>query len=298
MINWNVLENNDDDEEDRLYSLNTNKYKSSIDWNSLENENYFQKNFNNMISDPAKIKSNVSNILNTKKQEKPITQKISMIDSTSSMNEKDLTQQKYESEANTDTNLFSQIGKNIENIWLSLINSPSQAIRYSTDTERVAYPSLSGKPTSINKNTPKEVVLAYQAQDNNRNDDVSESSNELPKINLDGENSKTEQTNTQNIKQPVLYNLDVENNVNENLNNYKDAFGELELNPIQRELSKSIEKNEEKITSNVNQISNPILRKTAQLFPSVTNSLIGAGLSAFNPGLRYGLFYIECSRVL
>lgn len=280
MINWNVLENNDDDEEDRLYSLNTNKYKSSIDWNSLENENYFQKNFNNMISDPAKIKSNVSNILNTKKQEKPITQKISMIDSTSSMNEEDLTQQKYESKANTDTNIFSQIGKNIENIWLSLINSPSQAIRYSTDTERVAYPSLSGKPTSINKNTPKEVVLAYQAQDNNRNDDVSESSNELPKINLDGENNKTEQTNNENVKQPVLYNLDVENNVKEDLNNYKDAFGELELNPIQRELSKSIKKNEEKIASNVNQISNPILKKTAQLFPSVTNSLIGAGLSA------------------
>ena len=251
-------------------------------------------------------------------------------------------------EANSDTNLFSQIGKTVENAWVGAVKGITEFFKTTTDSDRVPKPSLNGQIQSINKNTPKEVVMAYQAEQQNENNPITENNltnnrtitdtnhknalvgllnvisepilpainsdskreqqitentsiennlstknnlrNNLPTINLD---SERQQQSTGN--KPILFNLDVNNTTSESLNNYKDAYGELELNAVQRDLTKATKEQQEKIASNTNKISNPLLKKVSSLLPSMSNSLVGAGLSAVHPGLRNELFYAKCS---
>lgn len=204
---------------------------------------------------------------------------------------------KYAKEANSDTNLFSQIGKTVENAWVGAVNGITEFFRTITDTDRVPKPSLNGQVQSINKNTPKEVVMAYQAEQQNKDNPTIEnnSTNNLPTINLDSERQQQTTENASTENKPILFNLDVNNTTAKSLNNYKDAYGELELNAVQRDLTKVTREQQEKIASNTNKISNPLLKKVSSLLPSMSNSLVGAGLSAVHPGLRNELFYAKCS---
>lgn len=186
-------------------------------------------------------------------------------------------EKKYIEEANTDTNIFSQIGKTIENAWLGAVSGVSNFIKYITDDDRLSYaPKLSN---SINKNVPKEVVMTYQAQKNGTL--------------LDKENEEIN-TNEENIRKPLYMNLDIKNDTSQ-IEEYNDAYGDIELNVAQRELSKSVLQQQEKIASNSNQISNPILKKISELAPSMSNSLVGAGLSAINPGLGMSYFMLSAA---
>ena len=213
------------------------------------------------------------------------------------MNSIEAENNKYVKEANSDTNLFFQIGKTVENAWVGAVNGITEFFRTITDTDRVPKPSLNGQVQSINKNTPKEVVMAYQAEQQNKDNPTIEnnSTNNLPTINLDSERQQQTTENASTENKPILFNLDVNNTTAKSLNNYKDAYGELELNAVQRDLTKATREQQEKIASNTNKISNPLLKKVSSLLPSMSNSLVGAGLSAVHPGLRNELFYAECS---
>ena len=87
----------------------------------------------------------------------------------------------------------------------------------------------------------------------------------------------------------------VENKLDTTIDGYTDVYGDLELNGLQRNLSKTIQEGQKKIASNTNQIDNPILKKTSELLPSTANSLVGAGISAVNPYLGMSYFIISAS---
>ena len=79
------------------------------------------------------------------------------------------------------------------------------------------------------------------------------------------------------------------------LNEAKDAFGNVEINGLRRDLSKSIAEDQNKIASNINEIDTPWIKKIAELAPSIGNSLVGAGLHLINPYLSMSYFIISAS---
>ena len=237
------------------------------------------KKTNNILTNMQKLDEEVKRKQYEKEIESTIKKEPETIENINTENLSE-EEKKYIEEANSDTNIFSQIGKTIENAWLGAVSGVSNFIKYITDDDRFSNaPKLSN---SINKNVPKEVVMAYQAQENGTL---------INKENTKNEETKTDNTVEENVRKPLYMNLDVENNVSDVIDEYKDTYGDIELNVAQRELSKSVNEQQEKIASNSNKIANPILKKLSELLPSMSNSLIGAGLSAVHPGLRNELFH-------
>ena len=200
---------------------------------------------------------------------------------------------KNASEANSDTNIFSQIGKNIENLWLGTISGVKEFARYLTNPNHTSTQEAElSSGIENNRNIPKGVSTSYKAEKKNKDDQLifnaQERKTPLIKLYLDKED---EQKANENIL------LDNENakNLNSTLDEYRNNQGELELNPVQRNLSNSIANDQAKIASNTNKISNPILKKTSELLPSTGNSLAGAGISMINPYLGMSYFIISAS---
>ena len=196
-------------------------------------------------------------------------------------------------EANSDKNILSQIGKNIENLWLGAIGGAKELVRYITNPNHTKEQETE-LTTSLenNRNIPNIVSASYKAQNKQKESqlliNVQEQKTPLVKLYLDKEDEK-------NINDNTILKGEKAENLENTLNEYRDVRGDLELNPIERNLSESIANDQSKISSNINQISNPILKKTAELLPSTGNSLVGAGISMVNPYLGMSYFVISAS---
>lgn len=354
MLNWNVLERNQEDEEENQININTNVQSKGIDWDSLENSNNFfdTSEFSNMITDTTEIKNNITNILNSKPKEEVKEKKvvniepeeneiqseeieqpeqleqeieveeIPEVETPASENTKEavnvlmnnrkptnlMTKQEKEAEqvakmetaenikeANSDTNFFSQIGKAIENLWLGTVSGIKEFGRYITGSnhtkEQEAVLLARGQN---NENAPNIVNDLYKVQENKEGtqliQNVQDSNNKKsPIIELHLEKDDNLNENIVSLSEKT------QNNLEDTINEYKDAYGDLEINQVQRNLSKSIQEDQIKIAENSNKISNPIVKKISELLPSTGNSLLGAGLSMINPYLGMSYFMISAS---
>ena len=196
-------------------------------------------------------------------------------------------------EANSDKNILSQIGKNIENLWLGAIGGAKELVRYITNPNHTKQQETElTVGLENNRNIPNIVSASYKAQNKQKESqlliNVQEQKTPLVKLYLDKENEK-------NINDNTILKGEKAENLENTLDEYRDVRGDLELNPIERNLSESIANDQSKISSNINQISNPILKKTAELLPSTGNSLVGAGISMVNPYLGMSYFVISAS---
>lgn len=188
-------------------------------------------------------------------------------------------------QANSDKNLFSQFGKMIENFWLGITSGTKEIAKETTKTSynnKQENELLAGP----NPNVPDIVKEEYKYQIN-ENDLLKRKMNQ--KVNA----TSLFKINTNTLTQQPLLKGDTAQSIDNELNQYKDAFGDLELNPVTRNLSKSIAQDQNKIATNVNEIDNPIIKKVSELAPSAGNSLAGAGISMVNPYLGMSYFMIS-----
>lgn len=188
-------------------------------------------------------------------------------------------------QANSDKNLFSQFGKMIENFWLGITSGTKEIVKETTQTSynnKQENELLAGS----NPNVPDIVKEEYKYQIN-ENDLLKQKMNQ--KVNA----TSLFKINTNTLTQQPLLKGDTAQSIDNELNQYKDAFGDLELNPVTRNLSKSIAQDQNKIATNVNEIDNPIIKKVSELAPSAGNSLAGAGISMVNPYLGMSYFMIS-----
>lgn len=265
--------------------MNNNIDTKSEDTTIIEQEQSEQNN-DNIASEQQREAVNV--MLNGNKHSKLLTNQ--------EKEQQELTKQQAiqnAEEANSDTSILSQIGKNIENLWLGSVSGVKEFVRYLTNPNHTSTQEADlSSGIENNKNIPKEVTTSYKAEKNQENSQMvinaQERKTPLIKLYLDKEDEQKANDN-------ILLNTETAKNLDSSVNEYKDSRGELELNPIQRELSKSIANDQTKIASNINQISNPILKKTAELLPSTGNSLTGATLSLVNPYLGMSYFIISAS---
>lgn len=198
-------------------------------------------------------------------------------------------------EANSDTNFFSQIGKTIENLWLGAVNGVKEFGRYISglnhSKEQEAVLLARGQN---NKNAPSIINDLYKAQENKEGtqliQNVQNNNKKSPIIEL-----RLAKDNTLNENIDVPLSEQTQNNLENMVNEYKDAYGDIEINSVQRNLSKSIQEDQIKIAENSNKISNPFMKGLSELLPSTGNSLVGAGLSMINPYLGMSYFMISAS---
>lgn len=212
-----------------------------------------------------------------------------------------LTNQQLAKETNSDKNLFSQIGKNIENLWLGGVSGILEFMRYITNPnhtksqETILTSGLSAKSNNI----PEEIGLLYENDLNKKDDDLLINSQRkkdiLIPIYLNGESAGNVGNVKEQTNKTLIQDKAVENKLDTTIDEYTDVYGNLELNGLQRNLSEMIQEGQNKIASNTNQIDNPILKKTSELLPSTANSLVGAGISAVNPYLGMSYFIISAS---
>ena len=196
-------------------------------------------------------------------------------------------------EANSDTSILSQIGKNIENLWLGSVSGVKEFVRYLTNPNHTSTQEAElSSGIENNRNIPREVSTTYRAEKNQENSQMlinaQEKKTPLIKLYLDKEDEQKANDN-------ILLDDTTAKNLDSTLNEYRNNQGEIELNPVQRTLENSIAEDQTKIASNTNKISNPILKKTSELLPSTGNSLTGAGLSMINPYLGMSYFIISAS---
>lgn len=261
--------------------LQENNYKTELE--NKKTNNIFQQN----DLEPSK-KDITDVVLNKKKPESLMT------------NEEKLQQQKHQeqvkqisNETNSDKNPFSQLGKTIENFWLGITSNAKAAANYITDSQHSKEQEielLSGSKDLASQVYKDEISNGRNtlSKAQKRNVDLRQNLNSLQNNdNLSWTNKK----NTLNTP----YNNYIEQNLTNELNSKRDAYGDIELSPLQRELSKSIADEENKIATNTNKIENPIIKKISELAPSTSNSLFGAGLSMINPYLGMTYFMISAS---
>ena len=201
-----------------------------------------------------------------------------------------LEQQEYNKMSNSDKGLFSQLGKLAETIWLSFTSGGKRVAKTATDVE-------------YNKNQEASLLAG-----NNKNvSDIVEQNYINQEFGTPIENKAVKNIENENYslfrftpgyekfqnKTSKKISQETQNKINQDVNSYKNAYGEIDLNPLQLELEKSINEDTQKINTNINEISNPVIKKVAELTPSTVNSLIGAGLSHVNPLL--GLSYFTTS---
>ena len=258
--------------------------------NELNNSNKSNIPIQNDSSNQDISKSEITNVILNKQKPKAL------------MSDEEKKQQlveqeqakKIAEETNSDKNPFSQLGKVIENFWLGITSNAKAAINYITDAQHTKEQEnvlLAG-----NKN------IASQVYKNEQNKGINliqnaQNKNIALNNNLEGLKNNNNLAWTSNNKN----NLDTPNNENiqrtltNELNSYRDTYGDIELSPLQRELSKSIAEDQNKIATNANKIENPIIKKVSELAPSSANSLLGAGLSMINPYLGMTYFMISAS---
>lgn len=203
-----------------------------------------------------------------------------------------LAQEEYASKTNSDKNWFSQFGKVGENALLGGINGLLQATKVVTDLD---YQNKTQEATLLaanNPNIPEAVRKEYQNQNYNTPlERKIKQQKDNEKFSLIRFTPEYQQAN-QNIEKTVPQ--EIKTNVNDSVKQYTNQYGEIELNPLQLQLEKTINENNQKINNNVNEIDNFALKKIAEVVPSAANSLTGAGLSAINPMLRTSIFYYIC----
>lgn len=250
-----------------------------IDNSQNINTNIEENNSNEIETEESKKRKEIFNVVANGK--KP----------TNLMTEQEKEQQKYQEEqnqkniqeANSDKNFFSQIGKAIENLWLGIVGGGETAAYYAVNpnhTKQQELNLLAGKRDDI-------VVNEYINQLNEDKVNILKNIQKNKSPNINTTLKKEELRPVEN----TIYTPKISNELNE----ARDAFGDIEINGLRRDLSKSIAENQNKIVSNVNKIDNGLIKKIAELAPSAGNSLAGAGLSMINPYLGMSYFVISAS---
>lgn len=199
-----------------------------------------------------------------------------------------LAQEEYASKTNSDKNWFSQFGKVGENALLGGINGLLQATKVVTDLD---YQNKTQEATLLaanNPNIPETVKMEYINQNYNtpleRNVKQQMDNERFSLIRFTPEYQQANQNMENAIPQ------ELKTNVNDSVKQYTNQYGEIELNPLQLQLEKAINENNQKINNNVNEIDNFALKKIAEVIPSATNSLVGAALYQVNPFLSIAYF--------
>lgn len=192
-------------------------------------------------------------------------------------------------ETNADKNPLSQLGKAIENFWLGITSGGKSAAYYATNTNH----TKEQENELLANNKGGIANLEYKAQLNNPDLSLIKNNNTAgnnPLIYQKSTLANTSQDNTLDfIRDEDKQRIDKE------LDEHKDAFGELELNHLRRELSNSILEDQNKIADNINRIDNRLIKKIAELTPSAGNSFAGAGLSVINQYLGMSYFIVSAS---
>ncbi len=264
--------------EDNIQNVKNN-YADTI----TESQSAIETNIKDTSAKDTLKKDRYNFIVNGKKPENLMTE--------DELNQKEQEKQ-LELMANTDKNPLSQIGKIIENMWLGIASNAKAAVNYIADSQHTKKEEallLAGKNDivseaykweNINKNSPMNT--------NKTTTQVNKPSDANSILAIDKLN--------QNHKNNFLFDeKELQNKLTAKVDETRDIYGDIELNPLNRELSKSIAADQEKIATNALQIENPIMKKVAELAPSSGNSLFGAGISALNPYLGMTYFMISAA---
>ena len=261
-----------------LIDRNQNKENSTITINNANND--IETEQNEFFNKNSKERWNViarGNKLSSLKTEEEIQQENA--------------QKEFASRADSDKNILSQLGKFFENFWLGGVNGLMQATKVATDVE---YENKNQESTLLagnNSNIPEVVTQEYKSQNNNSilDDKIKQQkvNENFSLIRFTPEYQQINNTNSNIISEETKRRID------NDIKGYTNQYGEIELNPLQLKLEKSLNENNQKIENNVNEISNPAIKKLAEIAPSTSNSLVGAGLSTVNPML--GLSYFTAS---
>ena len=261
------------EQEDKQIDVNTNtNANANTDINNNENKN----------NSSQQVKDNEQ--LNSPEDYSEILKKMD----TEELKENGFTEEqiKYIKEADTDEGFFSSWGKIVENLWLGAWDGMKNFASYLPNltefaTGKEQNKSILSAGTIANSNKIANIV--QKAQENEKEDKLlinaytQKTKEETPKvIALEEENGA----------KPIL-NQETEKNINNELEKYTHPNGDVEVNPIQE----TIKKDQEKIASNINQISSkehPALKKISELAPSMGNSLVGGGLMLI-PGVGKGI---------
>lgn len=198
-------------------------------------------------------------------------------------------QKELANKANTVKNPIEKLGRIVQNLYLGSTSSLKQGIYYATDVEALNSEGKAKQLVSIksNQNLPQIIKDEYINQET-QNDfaskkmkkDVTRNTKFIFKDRLEKE-----------ANEPYLSKESKDKITNE-LDSYRDSFGNIEVNPARRALSDSIEEDQLKIQNNVNEISGTFAKKVAELAPSMGNSLTGAGISFINPYLGTSYFIL------
>lgn len=261
-----------------LIDRNQNKENSTITINNANND--IETEQNEFFNKNSKERWNViarGNKLSSLKTEEEIQQENA--------------QKEFASRADSDKNILSQLGKFFENFWLGGVNGLMQATKVATDVE---YENKNQESTLLagnNSNIPEVVTQEYKSQNNNSIlDDKIKQQKVNENFSLIRFTPEYQQINNSNSN---IISEETKRRIDNDIKGYTNQYGEIELNPLQLKLEKSLNENNQKIENNVNEISNPAIKKLAEIAPSTSNSLVGAGLSTVNPML--GLSYFTAS---
>ena len=284
-------------------SLNNINNLQDYDFNLSEEANLIEELNNNQIEKTEKtvMADNVNNTENNTELQERVNVLLNGNKPTNLLTDKEkIEQQKAKEqskqivqETNSDKNLFSQIGKTIENLWLGITSNAKAGAKYITQAQHNPH-----QETELLQDNKDITAMEYLNQLNN-NPIVNKAEKQIEiNNNLSGlknnNNFAWSQEKTTLSDIGAMSKVD-EDRINQELENREDAYGNIELNPIQRELSKSIVEEQNKIASNVNKIDNPIMKKISELAPSAGNSLFGAGISLINPYLGMNYFMINAA---
>ena len=128
---------------------------------------------------------------------------------------------------------------------------------------------------------------------NQRQSALKEKQNQIANLQ---EKSKSENPNVSNITLPVNkdYRKDIKKLSEEEKNNV--LLPKKQESLVLKNINESITKDEEQIQKNVEGTSNRVLRKVAELTPSIAQSVTGMGASVINPAIRTWILADICWR--
>ena len=197
-------------------------------------------------------------------------------------------QKEFASRSNSDKNLFSQFGKMIQNFLLGVTSGGKQFLK---ETTKTSYNQQQENELLANPNSKIPVIVQEEYKNQQNENSLL---NQQTKKKIDNSNMFKIRFNNDNgtIQNKANVNKSAKN-INRDLLEYTDSFGDIELNPLTRSLDRSIREDEAKIASNSNEISNPIIKKVSELAPSAGNSLAGATISMINPYLGTTYFIVS-----
>ena len=128
-------------------------------------------------------------------------------------------------ESNSDKNLLSQLGKTIENLWLGAVSGVKTLANYAINTDSLNKDQKAQQQAGINGDSTIPTIVKEEYKNQNSKNYIL---NNIPKEKLYIASNEVKKQQEQNN---IPISEQDKQNINTELLNYTDAYGDIELNP-------------------------------------------------------------------